>query len=207
DGAGEVIDYLQTVGILTAAGHTDATYAQAVAAFDRGVRLATHLFNAMRPYHHREPGIVGAALRHPSVTCSIIVDHVHLHPAVVEHVLALKGPDRVVLVTDAISAAGAAADRTTLGGRAVQVVDGAPRLDDNTLAGSVLSMDQAMRHAARAGALDAAVRMASTTPARVLGLPRGALRPGYAADLVVLDQDLRVAATIVGGAVAYRSAP
>ncbi|MDR7542867.1 MAG: N-acetylglucosamine-6-phosphate deacetylase [Armatimonadota bacterium] len=204
DGAGEVIDYLGGVGIVTAAGHTDATYAQAVAAFDRGVRLATHVFNAMRPYHHREPGVVGAALCHPAVTCSLIVDHVHLHPAVVKHVLALKGPDRVALVTDAISAAGAPPGQFTLGERVVRVADGAPRLDDGTLGGSVLAMDQAVRHAARAASTDAAVRMAATTPARLLGLSMGELRVGLPADLVVLDQDLSVRIVIVAGEIAYR---
>jgi N-acetylglucosamine-6-phosphate deacetylase len=199
DGADAVIDYLTSRGIAVAAGHTDATYAQAMAAFEHGVRLVTHLFNAMRPYHHREPGVVGAALWHPDVACSIIADGVHLHPAVIEHVLTVKGPERTILVTDAASVVGASAPACTLGGRPVRVLDGAPRLDDGTLAGSLLTMDQAVRNAAEVGGLDSAVRMASTTPSRLLGLDQGALRPGYRADLVLLDRDLRVTASVVGG--------
>jgi N-acetylglucosamine-6-phosphate deacetylase len=206
EGAAEVIEHLASRGIAVSAGHTDATYAQAMAAFERGVRLATHLFNAMRPYHHREPGIVGAALSHPDVACSIIADHVHLHPAVIEHVLAVKGPDRTILVTDAISAAGAAAPEVTLGDRTVRVVDGAPRLDDGTLAGSILTMEQAVLNvAAAAGDLDRAIRMASATPSHLLGLDQGELRPGLRADLVLLGHDLRVTAAVVGGTVAFRS--
>jgi N-acetylglucosamine-6-phosphate deacetylase len=217
DGAAQVIEYLVSRGIAVAAGHTDATYAEAMAAFERGVRLATHLFNAMRPYHHREPGIVGAALGHPGVACSIIADGVHLHPAVVEHVLAVKGPERTILVTDATSAAGASPPEVTLGGRTVRVADGAPRLADGTLAGSLLTMDQAVRnvagargldraiHLAAAGGLDRAIRVASAAPSRLLGLDQGELRPGCGADLVLLDHDLRVTAAVVGGSVAFGS--
>lgn len=205
DGAAEVVEYLVSRGIMVAAGHTEATYAQAMSAFDRGVRLATHLFNAMRPYHHREPGIAGAVLSQPDVACSIIADGVHLHPAVIEHVLAVKGPERTTLVTDAISAAGASRSEATLGDRTVRVVDGAPRLADGTLAGSILTMDQAVRNVAGVGKLDRAVRMASATPARLLGLDQGELRPGLRADLVLLGQDLGVTAAVVGGTIAYRS--
>lgn len=206
DGAAEVIEHLRSRGIAAAAGHTDATYPQAAAAFDRGIRLATHLFNAMRPYHHREPGIVGAALLRRDVACSIIADGIHLHSAVVEHVLGLKGPEGTILVTDAINAVGTAGPEVTLGDRSVRIADGAPRLEDGTLAGSILTMDQAIRNvAAAAGGLDRAVRMASATPARLLGLDQGECRPGHRADLVILSQELRVVATVVGGTVAYRS--
>jgi N-acetylglucosamine-6-phosphate deacetylase len=198
-GAGALIDALAARGILVSAGHTDATFAQANAGFDRGVRLATHLFNAMRPYHHREPGAAGAALARPDVTCSVIADHVHVHPAVLDQIVALKGPGRVALVTDAISAAGAAARPMTLGDRAVHVVDGAPRLDDGTLAGSVLAMDQAVRHMAPRWGLEQAVQMAASTPARLLGLDSGEIRPGRRADLVLLDGGLTPTALVADG--------
>ena len=149
---------------------------------------------------------MGAALLRGDVACSVIADQIHLHPAVIEHVLALKGPERTILVTDAISAAGASRPEVTLGDRMVRVVDGAPRLDDGTLAGSILTMDQAVRNvAAAAGELDRAMRMASATPSRLLGLDQGELRPGLRADLVLLGHDLRVTAAVVGGAIAYRS--
>jgi N-acetylglucosamine-6-phosphate deacetylase len=207
DGAWPVIRALRARGVVVAAGHTDATYAEATAAFDEGVRVATHLFNAMRPVHHREPGVALAALARPEVVCSIIADGVHLHPAVVNLVVAVKGPRGAALITDAISAAGAAAGTSTLGDRMVRLVDGAPRLQDGTLAGSVLSMDQAVRAllAGRAG-LPGAVTMASSVPAAVLGLEAGEIRVGRPADLVVLDRALVPAATIVGGAVAWRAA-
>jgi N-acetylglucosamine-6-phosphate deacetylase len=198
DGAGAVIDYLVDQGILVSAGHTDATFAQATAAFDRGVRLATHVFNAMRPYHHREPGVVGAALSHPSVTCSIIADHVHLHPAVVDQVIACRSPERTALVTDAISAAGTTG-ASTLGDRVVRVEDGAPRLEDGTLAGSILTMDQAVRHVARHWGMEQAVRMAATVPARLLGGESGEIREGMPADLVLLDGDLKIRTVVASG--------
>lgn len=204
DGAVPVIDWLVAHGIVVAVGHTDATYAQATAAFERGARLATHLFNAMRPHHHREPGVVGAALAHPQVTCSIIADLVHLHPTVIRLVTTQKGADRTALITDAIAAAGAATPEVTLGDQVVRVANGAPRLADGTLAGSVLSMDQAVRNMVDTGhRLDHAVRMASTTPAALLGLEQGEVRAGLRADLAVLNKDLAVTAVVVGGNLAH----
>ncbi len=207
EGALPLIDHLVAQGIVVAVGHTDATYAEAAAAFDRGARLATHLFNAMRPYHHREPGVAGAALADPDVACSLIADLVHLHPAVVDQVVALKGTERTVLVTDAISAVGGAGSEVTLGDQRVRVINGAPRLEDGTLAGSVLAMDQAVRNVAgRSRRWEPVVRMASTTPARLLGTHEGELRPGSRADFVVLRRDLTIAA-VAGGGVLMAQAP
>lgn len=205
DGALEAIDMLTSRGVVVALGHSDATYAQAMAAFDRGARLATHLFNAMRPYHHREPGLAGAALAHGDAFCSVIADLVHLHPAVLLHVLALKGTFQTVLVTDAVAAAGAEAATSTLGDLTVSVRDGAPRLSDGTLAGSILAMDQAVRNAAGPDGIHAraAVTMATAAPADVLGLNDAAIAPGKRADLVILDGDLHVLATIASGQVLY----
>ncbi len=205
DGALDVVDRLVSQGTVVALGHTAATHAEAMAAFDRGARLTTHLFNAMRPYHHREPGVVGAALAHPEVTCSLIADLVHVHPAVLRQVVALKGPHRTLLVTDAVAAAGAGEGPQTLGDRQVSVRDGAPRLPDGTLAGSVLAMDQAVRHISGVGVdLSDAVRMAATTPAQALGIDEGSIAAGGRADLVALDQDRHVRVTIVGGQVVHR---
>ncbi|MBI3998695.1 MAG: N-acetylglucosamine-6-phosphate deacetylase [Armatimonadetes bacterium] len=204
DGALDVIDHLVARGVVVAVGHTDATFAEAMAAFDRGARLATHLFNAMRPYHHREPGIVGAALLHPEVTCSLIADLVHLHPAVLQQVVAIKTTHHTALVTDAIAAAGASASSVTLGDQPVTVRDGAPRLPDGTLAGSVLSMDQAVRNLCSLGVPSAdALQMATTVPARLLGVSDAALAPGHRADLVVLDGTMQVTTTVLAGRIVF----
>jgi N-acetylglucosamine-6-phosphate deacetylase len=201
DGALALIEFLVSKGIVVAVGHSNATYDQANAAFDRGATLATHLFNAMRPFHHRDPGVVGAALTRREVVCSIIADHVHLHPAVIDQIVAVKGAEGTALVTDAISAAGAMTSDLTLGERRVHVVDGAPRLADGALAGSILAMDQAVRNVAARWGLDRAVRMATTTPARLLGLEQGEIREGTRAELAVLDTTLIPTAVISGGTV------
>jgi N-acetylglucosamine-6-phosphate deacetylase len=204
-GALDLVGYLRRRGVRVALGHTDATYEQARAAFDRGATLATHLYNAMRPFHHRDPGVVGAALDHPGVVCSVIADLIHLHPAALKQVLAIKGPSGAALITDAVAAAGARGAGRTLGDQRLAVEGGVPRLADGTLAGSILTMDQALRNVVGLGYdVSVAWQMAAWTPRAVLGIDRTAPpRPG---DLVVLDQHLTVAATIVRGRVVYRGA-
>jgi N-acetylglucosamine-6-phosphate deacetylase len=199
-GAHEVIRVLRERGCIVAAGHTGATYDQGQAAFREGVTAVTHLFNAMRPVHHRDPGIVVAALQDPQVTVSLIADFVHTHPAIVLLAVRLKGWERVALITDAIAAAGARGKVTHLGTRTVRVSD-APRLADGTLAGSVLSMDRAVRNVTSLGIpLREAVQMASTTPAHLLGRgDLGRIEEGAIADLVVLDQALHVRAVYGAG--------
>ncbi len=192
-GAGEVIRLLRDRGCVVAAGHTGATYDQAQTALDDGVALVTHLFNAMRPVHHRDPGIVIAALQHPQAVVSVIADFVHTHPAMVQLAVRLKGWERMALITDAIAAAGARGRVTRLGTRTVRVSD-APRLADGTLAGSVLSLDRAVQNVASLGVpLREAVQMATMTPAQMLGRrDLGRIEVGAAADLVVLDPGLRI---------------
>jgi N-acetylglucosamine-6-phosphate deacetylase len=205
DGALQVIDELVRRGVVAAVGHTEASYDQAMAAFRRGAKLATHLFNAMGPYHHREPGAVGAALDHPEVACSLIADLVHVHPAVLRQVVTAKTARRTVLITDALAAAGVRVGSTTLGDQTVTVSDGAPRLADGTLAGSLLSMDHAIRNMVAIGISPAdALDMATTAPARLLGIGDTGIAPGGRADLVVLDRALRVVCTIVGGEIAHQ---
>lgn len=178
-------------GAIAAIGHTDASYEQATAAIDAGVTVATHLFNAMRPLHHREPGPIPAVLEDDRVTVELICDGVHLHPAVARTAIAAAGVERVALVTDAIAAAGVGDGDYVLGELAVEVRDGVPRLaTDGAIAGSTLTMDRAFKLGVDAGvAVPDAVLMASTTPARLLGLAEqvGALTAGLDADLVVLD--------------------
>ncbi|MEX0427383.1 N-acetylglucosamine-6-phosphate deacetylase [Nocardioides sp. DS6] len=193
-GALDLIDDLLAIGIVVAVGHTDATYDEARAAFDRGATLATHLYNGMRPVHHREPGPVLAALD-SDAWCEVINDGVHVHPAVVTEVLA-RGTERLVWVTDAISAAGAAPGRYLLGGLDVEMRDGEARLrSSGALAGSVLTLDDAVRRAVHDGTdIVSASRAASGNPAAVVDLTgrTGAIEPGLRADLVLLGEDLRV---------------
>lgn len=190
-------------GVVAAVGHTDATYAQTRQAIGAGATVGTHLFNAMRPLHHREPGPVLALFEEPQTTVELIADGVHVHAAVLRHVIGTVGPDRVALVTDAMAAAGVGDGDYRLGDLAVVVTGGVARLvAGGAIAGSTLTMDAAFRHVVfECGVpLEAAARMAATTPARVLGLTgRGSLHAGYHADLVVLNGDLQVHAVMAGG--------
>jgi N-acetylglucosamine-6-phosphate deacetylase len=194
-------------GIVVGIGHTDATYDQTRAAIDAGATIGTHLFNAMRPLHHREPGPVPALLEDDRSTVEVICDGVHLHAAAVRLALRNAGAHRIALVTDAMAAAGAGDGDYLLGGLAVRVRDGvARRSDDQAIAGSTLTMDRAFRFAVNAGAsIQEAVLMSSTTPARVLGLADdlGSIAVGRDADLVVLDASLRVAAVMAKGSWVY----
>ena len=202
DGGPEAIRQLVGAGVVAAIGHTDATYDVARAALDAGAGVGTHLFNAMRGLHHREPGPVTALLEHPDAFVELVADGVHLHPAVLRLAAAAK-PHQALLVTDAMAAAAADDGDYRLGPLAVTVRDGVARLrDSGAIAGSTLTMAAAVRHAVLVAGLPLTdvVRAATTTPAAMLGLTRvGALRPGFAADLVVLDARLRVTAVMRGG--------
>jgi N-acetylglucosamine-6-phosphate deacetylase len=204
--APELIEKLRRRGVLISLGHTDATYEQFVGGIDAGARMATHLYNAMSPFGHRTPGAIGAALTDDRVAVGLIADGVHAHPASLRLALRAKGARKLALVSDMMAAAGMPPGAYALGGQRV-IVDGtAARLADGTLAGSLLTMDQAVRNMVRwAGATPAdALRMASTVPAALLGLAGyGAIRVGNVADLVLLDTDLRVRATIVNGDIVY----
>jgi N-acetylglucosamine-6-phosphate deacetylase len=205
-GSDDAIARLVDAGVVVALGHTDATYEQTRQAIDLGATVGTHLFNAMRPLHHRAPGPALALLEDPRVTVELIADGVHLHPAVVHATVQAAGADRVALVTDAVAAAGADDGEYQLGTVAVDVVDGVARVrGSSTIAGSTATMDRLFGTAAGLGAdrdaaLIAAVQMTSTTPARTLGLDGvGSLRVGGKADLVVLDRDYRVDAVMANG--------
>jgi len=205
-GALEVLRRTLALAAIPAIGHTNATYEQAMAAIDSGARHFTHLGNAMRGLHHREPGVVGAALDSDAYV-ELICDGVHLHPAFVRLVAKVKGYSRICLVTDAISATGLSDGDYTLGGLPVSVRDGVARLPDGTLAGSTLTMDRAVKNFMEftGCSLPEAVRCASLNPARLLGIDdrKGSLEVGKDADLVIFDEDLTVHYTILGGEVVY----
>jgi N-acetylglucosamine-6-phosphate deacetylase len=199
-GALDAIRFLVDRGVVVAVGHTDAGYEQVLAALDAGATIGTHVFNGMRPAHHRDPGAVFALLGPAGAACELIADGHHLHDGTLLFAASVTGPGRAVLVTDAMAAAGMPDGAYELGGQAVRVIDGVARLDDGgpadrpadqlpSIAGSTLTMDAAFRRAVAAGLSEVdAARAAATTPAAVLGLTdRGALVAGHRADLVVLD--------------------
>lgn len=208
-GALEATSRLVADGTVVAIGHTDATYQQVVEAIEAGATVGTHVFNGMRPPHHRAPGPVYALLAAPEVTCELIADGVHLADDTLRFATTVVGPNRAALITDAIDAAGMADGAYELGGQAVTVSGGVARLtgDDGvpngspgSIAGSTLTMDSAFRRAARATSVAGAACMASTTPARALGLAdRGALEVGLRADIVVLDASLRIQSIVRRG--------
>lgn len=190
-------------GVAVAVGHTNATEAEASAAFDAGATLLTHAFNAMPGIHHRAPGPVVAAMRDERVTLELIADGIHVHPDVIA--LAFAGaPGRIALITDAMGAAGEPDGAYELGGLAVTVTDGVARLDEGgAIAGSTLTQDAALRLVVAGGLpLADAVAALTSVPARAIGLAEryGSLRPGAAADAVLLDDALQVAGVWVDGA-------
>lgn len=205
-GADAAIRRFVDAGVVVAVGHTDAAYEQTRHAIALGATVGTHLFNAMPPLHHREPGPALALLRDPRVTVELIADGVHLHPDVVHAVIEAAGAERVAVITDAIAAAGRADGAYRLGAVRIDVVSGVARVHGtSTIAGSTAAMDRLFRAVAGLGpdadtGLVTAVQTTAATPARALGMGRvGSLQPGYDANLVVLDRDLQVSAVMAGG--------
>lgn len=202
EGGLDAVRLLAGRGVVAALGHTDARFDVSRAAIDAGVTVGTHLFNAMRGVHHREPGPVLALAGDDRVVVELIADGIHLHPEVL-HWAATSAPGRFALVTDAMGAAGSDDGDYVLGPAAVQVRDGVARLTDGgAIAGSTLTMDRALRYAVtQAGVpFELAVEAATATPARVLGLGDvGSIAAGMRADLVHLDADLEVAGVMRAG--------
>jgi len=203
----DAVRTLTRAGVLVSAGHSNATYEEGRAAIDAGVRFGTHLFNAMSPLHHREPGLPGALLSAEEAITGLIADGHHVHEALLAITLARKGEGGIALTTDQVAAAGMPPGRYQLGGAEV-ISDGQTvRRAEGMLAGSVATMPQLIRIAAglAGSSLRAALAMASLTPARALGLPLGRIAPGAAADLVVMGRDLQVRATLVAGRIAFKA--
>lgn len=197
----ELISFLKEQGVVIAVAHSDATYEEAKLAFTAGASHVTHCFNGMRPIHHRDPGLIVAAFEEPHVSLQAIVDQVHLHPAIVRLMHRLKGPEGMVLITDALQAMGLGDGNYMFGGHHVTVSEGIARLADGTLASSTVTMNEALRLTEANGiSMEDAVRMASTTPAHILGLSRkGKIEVGYDADLVLMDERYQVQWTMIEG--------
>jgi N-acetylglucosamine-6-phosphate deacetylase len=203
----ERVRRLRHRGIQVSLGHTDATLEEFAAGVEAGAEMATHLYNAMSPFQHRAPGSIGAALTDDRVTVGLIADGIHSHPASLRLTVRAKGPGRIALVTDMMAAAGMPAGRYALGGQSVLVDDRTARLDDGTLAGAVVFLDQAIRNMVRwTGVTPAeAISMATEVPMRLLGLTdRGRIIAGGIADLVLFDENLEVATTFVSGRPVYQ---
>jgi len=199
-GAGELIRRLLDRGVVVSAGHTNATADQARAAFDLGVSTVTHLFNAMRPFRSRDPGIIGVALTRPDVAVQLIVDGHHLADETVRLVWAAAA-GRLALVSDATAGAGVGGGSYQLGDVAIEVADGVPMREDGVLAGTVLTMIEAVRNLHALGiSLEDAVGAATSVPASIVGrADLGTLEPGGAADVVVLDDRLDIVNVLCAG--------
>jgi N-acetylglucosamine-6-phosphate deacetylase len=207
-GALAIAGLLSDRGVLVSAGHSMATFDEAKAGFDAGIRYGTHLFNAMPALQHRDPGLPGALLTDPRTTVGLIADGIHTHPAIVSLVWQALGPRRLSLVTDAMAALGMSAGTHRLADFDVIVDATSARLADGTLAGSILSLDQALRNliAITGCSFADALQTMTTTAARAIGVTdRGRIARGAVADVVLLSADLQVRTTIAAGVVAYEA--
>ena len=205
EGAKEAVRYLKNEGIKISAGHTNATFDEAKAGIDLGITQATHLYNGMRAYSHREPGVIGAVLTDERVVCEMICDGIHLHSGAMDLAVKMKGKGGIVLISDAMMATGLKEGEYELGGQSVFVKEGAARLEDGTLAGSTLTLNRAvynMVHMVNVP-LEDAVRMASLNPAKAIGVDdvKGSIDIGKDADLIIFDADLNVSKAMVKGKV------
>ena len=207
-GALDAVGWLAERGVVASAGHTDADYKTALEAFGRGLSHVSHLYNGMRSLHHREPGILGAALTDGRVSVELIADGLHVHPAALRLTALLKGPAKTVLVSDSVKPAGLSDGEYPFRGRRVTLSDGLAWLPGGVIAGSTIRLNEAVRVMVEDAGLSVseAVQMASTTPARVLRLApsKGRLAEGSDADVTVMDWRFNVEETIVGGETVYR---
>lgn len=194
-GAASCIEAAQKAGLVISMGHTDANYEQARFAISRGARSATHMYNAMRPFSHRDPGVIGAVLTSPEINAELIADGVHVEEGAMKLLLQAKGAERVILVSDGLSATGMPDGKYRLGDFEVIVSNGVCRSAAGILAGSTLTLDRALRNIVNLGiTLSDAVRMLTLNPASLLGIEfkKGSLRTGADADVLLLDESLHV---------------
>lgn len=206
-GASAMIRRLVDAGVTVSLGHSDATYEQALEAISSGITHVTHCCNAMRPLLHRDPGPLSALSESPAVFGEVIADGVHVHPAMVRALLKLVGPERTIIITDALAGAGTEHATFEFGGQPARVVRGAARLADGTITGSVLTMEQALRNVMRwtGVTLSEASGMLAYNPARAAKVAntKGLLQPGFDADVLVFDGELTLQATYCRGELAF----
>ena len=202
-----LITYACDHGAAVAIGHSRASYEEVRQAVSLGASQITHLYNGLESLHHRQPGVVGAALSMDELDCQLIADNIHVHPAVLRLTVRAKSPQRILLITDAMSGTGQPDGDYTLGGLRVAVRQGVARIANGALAGSTLTMERALANiiAATDLPMHQALPMATSVPAQALGLThKGTLALGYDADIVLLDQDLQVCLTMVKGQIVYQ---
>ena len=194
--------------ITLSVGHSDASYEETIKAIEVGISHATHTFNAMTPLNHRKPGIVGAIFR-SDITCELIADTIHVHPAIFKILIDIKHKDRMVLITDSMRAGCMKAGKYELGGQKVIVKNGAAKLQDGTLAGSVLTLNKAVKNMLEHSGVEIyeAVAMASLIPAKVINMDnkKGSLDIGKDADIAIFDENIDVFFTIVEGKIVYEA--
>lgn len=190
-------------------GHTKATYEQAMEGIEAGITHTTHLFNAMTPLHHRNPGVVGAALASEKVSCEMICDTIHINKGLFPLVIKAKAPDKFVLVTDCMCAGGCKDGQYALGGQAVFVKDGSARLEDGTLAGSILRLNEALRNIVQNTEcpIEKAIEFATINPAKTIRVDefKGTLDTGKDADIILFDESINVKYTINKGITIYEN--
>lgn len=202
-GALEIIEKLKNNNVAVAMAHTNSTFESAKKAIDHGVTIATHLYNGMRSFNHREPGVIGASLTDDRVYCELIYDRIHLHDAAVNIALKMKGFDKIILVSDAMMAAGLEDGEYQLGNQKVYVKEGAARLASGNLAGSTLNLQEAVYNMVKFLDLPIheVVKMATLNPAKAINMVReiGSIRVGKRADLIIFDDNIEIKHAIVGG--------
>jgi N-acetylglucosamine-6-phosphate deacetylase len=204
ENAKELTEFLVSRNVIVSLGHTDATFEQAENGVLWGATQATHTFNAMRPYSHREPGVLGCVLTNPKVKCEMICDFVHIHPKTVELIYRMKGSDNINMVSDTGHSAGLDLKEFSVDGQKRYVVDGVVRLADGTIAGSTKSVYEGVKNLANMGIpLEEVSKMASLNPAKTLGIDNetGSITVGKYADIVILDKQLNIVHTIINGKV------
>ena len=207
-GAAKIVQTLVERGTVASFGHSKATYEEAIRGFDMGINHVTHLFNAMPSLYHREPGPLGAIFERPEVTCQVITDGVHSHPAVLRLAFKALGPERFVTITDGIQAMGLPDGKYVYNDIEYESKDGAARYKDGTLIGTALGLSQLLTRLARATqcSVSNAIKTVTENPAQVLGIEKkkGKIMPQYDADIVILEQDMSIWMTIAAGRIVYR---
>ncbi|KGX88182.1 N-acetylglucosamine-6-phosphate deacetylase [Pontibacillus litoralis] len=207
EGGLSFIEHITNQGVVASIGHSDATYEEVTKAVQSGARHVTHLFNQMRGLHHREPGVIGATFLNPKLIAEMIVDGVHVHPEAVRLAYANKGPDKTILITDAMRAKCLPEGTYTLGGQQVNVEGKEARLSDGTLAGSIVTLQQAAKNMRQITSLewDELVKLTSVNAAKQIGVydRKGSITPGKDADIVLVDKELQIEMTICKGIISF----